>query len=254
MPRVRRIAGTFIATVAVAAASVLMSAASAFAGPNDPPVNISIYAPGMANTAVWVTDGDGGYAGALVDGNGWAQATVLAGTVEIYSSVAPVSWECQAVYQPNPVYGTNLCDTDRLQESVTSDVVPLDPSVGCTDQGLFDGTQYPPSQIAWIARNAGFTGDGLTTAVAIALAESDGYGHALHVDVDCTVDRGMWQISNYYNSWVTDQQAFDPYQAAQAAYTISGGGTDWHQWATYQNGNYQSYLGQAQAAIAQLGG
>ena len=254
MTRVRRIAGAIIATALVAATTVLMSAASAFAGSNDPPVTISIYAQGMANTAVWVTDGDGGYALAPVDGNGWAQVTVLAGAVTIYSSVAPVSWQCQAVYQPNPVYGTNVCDTGRLPESVTSAAVSLDPAVGCTNQGFFDGTQYPPAQVAWVARNAGFTGDGLTMAVAIALAESDGYNHALHVDVDCSVDRGMWQISSVYQSWVSDQQAFDPNEAAQAAYTISNGGTDWSQWATYQNGGYQGHLDQARAAIAQLGG
>src|SRR5690348_16070470 len=62
---------------------------------------------------------------------------------------------------------------------------------------------------ARVASNAGFTGDGLVMSVAIALAESGCDPSARGVNTDGTVDRGLWQINNYWHPDVSDQCAYD---------------------------------------------
>jgi len=47
-----------------------------------------------------------------------------------------------------------------------------------------------------------------------------------------STDRGIWQINDHWHKEVSDAQAFDPTQATIAAYRISAGFTDFHQWAT----------------------
>lgn len=102
-----------------------------------------------------------------------------------------------------------------------------------------------------VARMAGFTGDGLAIAIAIALAESGGDPNAIHhnSDKNQTTDRGLWQINNYWHKEVSDSIAFDPTQAAAAVFAISKGGTNWKAWATYSNGHYLMYMPRAKAAL-----
>ena len=109
------------------------------------------------------------------------------------------------------------------------------------------------AQIAGYAQSAGFTGTGLVNAVAVALAESNGDTNARNVNAGGSVDRGVWQINGYWHSEVSDAQAYDPAQAAVAAYRISSGGSDWTPWSTWGNGRYRLFLAQAQQAVAQPG-
>lgn len=108
-------------------------------------------------------------------------------------------------------------------------------------------------QIAHVAQQAGFSGQGLVNAVAVALAESGGDPDAVGQNPG-SVDRGLWQINSYYHAEVSDAQAFDPSQAAIAAYRISNAGSDWSQWSTWQNGAARAQMGAAQTAVAQLAG
>lgn len=112
-----------------------------------------------------------------------------------------------------------------------------------------DGDQLSASQLARLAKDTGFTGDGLVDAVAVALAESKGYTRAVLVNKDCTRDRGLWQINDYWHPDVSEQQAFDPVQNAKAAFEISDQGASWHQWSTYENGRYKDYLPDAEQAV-----
>jgi hypothetical protein len=128
------------------------------------------------------------------------------------------------------------------------------PADTCTVTSTLAGDHYSAVQIAQTAKANGFSGDGLVTSVAIALAESSGWTQAVLVDSDCSRDRGLWQINSYWHSEVSDAQAFDPNGCAQAAYSISSGGGDWSPWSTYTSGAYQQYLGEAQDAVNQIGG
>jgi hypothetical protein len=119
----------------------------------------------------------------------------------------------------------------------------------CRSVSKSDGDQLSAAQLAKLARDAGFTGDGLVNAVAVALAESSGFTKALLVNENCTRDRGLWQINDYWHPEVSEQQAFDPVQNAKAAYEISSQGTDWDQWSTWESGAYKDYLPDAEQAV-----
>lgn len=113
-------------------------------------------------------------------------------------------------------------------------------------------THLTPAQIADVAAGAGFTGTGLRDAVAVALAESGGNTAAVGVNSDAwrSRDRGLWQINSHWHPEVSDAQAFNPASCAAAAFRISAGGTDWHQWATWPTAA-SAQFGRAQLAANQ---
>jgi lysozyme-like protein len=113
---------------------------------------------------------------------------------------------------------------------------------------------------ARVASTAGFRSDRLVMAVAIGLAESDcttGARHPNGATAGCpygSLDRGLWQINDCYHAEVRDSCAYNAQCNANAAYTISAGGTNWQPWTTYINGDYAGRLAEARAAVARLGG
>jgi Lysozyme like domain len=121
-------------------------------------------------------------------------------------------------------------------------------------------------QIAQHAYNAGFRGDALTTAVAVALAESHG-DTGIHGDVNLQTGTwgpsvGLWQIRSLNPGHGTAaEQALrnaqanaDPATNARHAYAISRHGTNFRPWSTYTNGAYRSYLSQARTASRGVSG
>lgn len=114
-------------------------------------------------------------------------------------------------------------------------------------------TVLAPQQIASAAYAAGFRGDGLVWAVAVAEAESGGDTTARNRNTDGSVDRGLWQFNSRWHPEVTDAMADDPGQAAKAAYRVSAGGRSWGQWSTYGNGAAARQLGAAKLAAAAVG-
>ena len=122
------------------------------------------------------------------------------------------------------------------------------------------------NQIAQYAYNAGFRGDSLNTAVAVALAESHG-DTGIHGDVNLQTGTwgpsvGLWQIRSLNPGHGTaSEQALrnaqanaDPATNAQHAYTISRQGNNFRPWSTYTNGAYRNYLDQARTASQQVTG
>lgn len=110
---------------------------------------------------------------------------------------------------------------------------------------------YTIAQLVQAASGAGFSGSALITAVAVSLAEDTSRTlTAENINSDGSIDRGPWQINNVAHPNVTNSCAFDLTCAAQAAYTISSGGTDWSPWTTYTGGEYKQYLSQAQQAAS----
>jgi hypothetical protein len=137
----------------------------------------------------------------------------------------------------------------------TTNQPPTAPYSGYSDRTR---TTLSDQQIAQAAYNAGFRGTALSTAVAIALAESHGNTTALNDHGEFSV--GMFQINvNGYlgsrlhqwgfSSW---QDLWDPNKNAQAAYKISGGGQHFGAWSTYKHGTYLKYTSRANAAAKQV--
>jgi hypothetical protein len=117
-------------------------------------------------------------------------------------------------------------------------------------------------QIAQYAYDAGFRGDALNTAVAVALAESGGDPSRLG---DVGLENGtwgpsvgLWQIRsvNPGHGNATEraqrnaQANLDPATNAANAYAISHGGTNFGPWSTYTHGDYRRYLTRARTAAA----
>jgi lysozyme-like protein len=119
--------------------------------------------------------------------------------------------------------------------------------------------QLTDQQIAELAAAAGFTGNDLDTAVAVALAESSGNSDAIG-DVSLQTDVfgpsvGLWQIrsvnpghGNAFDQAHRNQQAnMDPATNAANAYAIQQQ-SGWNQWSTYTGGDYRRFLDRARAA------
>ena len=111
-----------------------------------------------------------------------------------------------------------------------------------------------------ILQDAGFSGSGLQTAYAVAMAESGGNARAHNPDAS-TGDNsyGLFQInmlggmgperrSAYGLS--SNEDLFNAEQNAKVAYQMSKGGSDWSPWSTYKNGAYKQYLGQTGAPVS----
>jgi len=113
-----------------------------------------------------------------------------------------------------------------------------------------------PEQIALVAQRAGFTGQNLEVAVAVALAESGGNVNA-EGDVAIGGSFGLWQVFCMAHPTLIppsdpDSVAwYDPWQNARWAYQISGG-SNWHPWSTYKHGTYQAFMDEARAAVVLL--
>lgn len=117
-----------------------------------------------------------------------------------------------------------------------------------------------PAQIAQYARQAGFTGDALTTIVAIALAESSGETAARNPNGE--ESRGLTQINVAPNAnpRYAGYDLYDPLVNMQVAYEMSAGGRNFRPWTTYSGStrhgaarHYTNYMPQALAGVAGSG-
>ncbi|HKS45697.1 MAG TPA: transglycosylase SLT domain-containing protein [Amycolatopsis sp.] len=111
-------------------------------------------------------------------------------------------------------------------------------------------------EIARHAYQAGFRGEALTTAVAVALAESGGNTRA-HNGTPPDNSYGLWQINmlgsmgparRHQFHLDSDKELFDPDENAKAAFAISSHGKSFGPWSTYTNGAYKKHLAEARKA------
>jgi len=101
-------------------------------------------------------------------------------------------------------------------------------------------------QVVCFAKQAGFTGAALTTAVAVARAES-GWDRCCY---SSTADVGLWQINQV--NWKTfggRDALYDAGTNARAAYKLSSGGKSFSPWNAFKNGSYKIFLAEAQQAV-----
>ncbi|WP_367137656.1 type VII secretion target [Saccharothrix sp. HUAS TT1] len=121
-------------------------------------------------------------------------------------------------------------------------------------------SELSPERIARHAHDAGFRGEDLTIAVAVALAESGGDPRA-HNPNPPDNSYGLWQI-NMLGSMgparrrefglESNRELFDPQENARAAYKISGDGRSWTPWSTYTNGAYKRHLDEARRGVERM--
>lgn len=119
--------------------------------------------------------------------------------------------------------------------------------------------EAPVADLMSILKQAGFKGDGLKMAYAIAMAESGGNAKA-HNGNAGTGDNsyGLFQI-NMLGSMgpsrlkqyglASNNSLFDALTNAKVAYKMSHGGTSWGPWSTYGNGAYKKYYGGTNANV-----
>ncbi|MGW1680365.1 transglycosylase SLT domain-containing protein [Saccharopolyspora sp. NPDC002376] len=120
-------------------------------------------------------------------------------------------------------------------------------------------------QIAEHAANAGFSGEDLQIAVAVALAESNGDPDAIG-DVSLQTDVfgpsvGLWQIrsvnpghGNAFDQAHRNASAnTDPATNARNAYAIYRE-HGWGQWSTYTEGQYRRFVDRARSAVQPASG
>jgi hypothetical protein len=121
---------------------------------------------------------------------------------------------------------------------------------------LYVVNKLSASDIATYAANAGFSGDDLVTAVAIALAESGGDPQA-RGDQNITAGGswGLWQINLRWHPEykANPAQLFDPQFNANAAYKAFREG-GFNEWATYdpKDGSTPKYLAHLDDASAAM--
>ena len=126
-------------------------------------------------------------------------------------------------------------------------------------------TRLSPEEIAEYAYGAGFRGHALTTAVAVAMAESGGKVEA-HNDLPPDNSYGPWQI-NMYGSLGPDRrreydldsnrELLDPETNAEVAHRVWRADGSFMAWSAYRFGNYRQFLDEARRAaraVARDGG
>ena len=110
-----------------------------------------------------------------------------------------------------------------------------------------------------ILRGAGFTGQGLRTAMAVAMAESGGNARAYNPK-GRDLSYGLFQINMLGGmgperrkkyGLASNEALFDPATNARVAYAMSNGGKNWKPWTTYTSGKYQKYLGKGAEVAGQ---
>lgn len=134
--------------------------------------------------------------------------------------------------------------TQQQVIGVAADGTPIVTGVSMTTSG----GKLSAAGLAQLAANAGFQGNDLVTAVAIALAESGGNpGVVGDQNITPGGSVGLWQINLHYHPEYTAQELVDPQTNADAAFAIySAAGNSFTPWSTFKTGAYTAYLGSAQ--------
>ena len=90
----------------------------------------------------------------------------------------------------------------------------------------------------------------IVVAIAIAMAESGCNPNATHNNSNGTQDQGLWQINTIHG--YSSSCTFNAMCNSIAAYQLSGSGSNYGPWTTYNNGAWTEFIGDAQAAVSRL--
>ncbi len=147
------------------------------------------------------------------------------------------------------IYNSSNKQIQQLQQNPNPSVQVLtSPSTTCPNQiyAAGDPTVLSVATADACAQEAGFSGTNLEVAVAIAQAESSlepgntnlngGVCSSGAFAGQPNEDRGIVQINNCAHPDISDSQAFNPTTAFQEMYAISGAGSSFLPWCTYDPG------------------
>lgn len=98
-----------------------------------------------------------------------------------------------------------------------------------------------------LCHHVGFRKSGLNIAVAVMSAESGRYVGAWHDNLDdvgnvASVDRGLFQINDFWHKDLTDADAYCAIPNAAYAFEMSAHGENFTPWAAYNSGAYLAFL------------
>lgn len=97
-------------------------------------------------------------------------------------------------------------------------------------------------EVASLAGAAGFPEAEISTAVAIARAESDWTPTATNVNTNGSVDHGLFQINDVNASVLAGGDWRDPADNAVMAFKIWKAWGNWRAWSTFNSGSYRKFL------------
>ncbi|MGH4018854.1 MAG: hypothetical protein ACRDT0_06350 [Pseudonocardiaceae bacterium] len=103
------------------------------------------------------------------------------------------------------------------------------------------------AEIATVAHRAGFRGEDLQIAIAVALAES---GRRPGVNAAGAEDsRGLWQINSVHFGRFDADRLYEPGYNARAARAVWRDAGGFGPWTTYRNGDHRPFLDDARQAV-----
>lgn len=106
------------------------------------------------------------------------------------------------------------------------------------------------AEVAKYASGAGFRGNDIVKATAIAFGESGGNPQSVNHNTDKhrSTDFGLWQINDYWNPEILASGSWsNPADNARMAYAIYKQ-QGWGAWYAYKNGSYLAHMPRAKAA------
>jgi hypothetical protein len=121
-------------------------------------------------------------------------------------------------------------------------------SVGATPTYPLPPSGRAANLCATAAAQAGFSGNALIVAVAIALDSS----RCDPTTANSAGIYGLWQITAAAHPDYPISCLMDPWCSASAAWALSAHGADWSAWPNYSTGAYSAVLDAAQSAVNSL--
>jgi hypothetical protein len=119
--------------------------------------------------------------------------------------------------------------------------------------GELNGTKIAPLKIAALVRQAGWRDRNMIEAVAVALAESGGFDHAVNENENGSTDRGLWQINSVHvdAGEITVVQCWDPVASTNYSYELYRRYSyTFGPWVAFKSGAYKNHLRDATRGVA----
>jgi Lysozyme like domain len=110
----------------------------------------------------------------------------------------------------------------------------------------------PGAVVAQAAHDAGFTGNDLVIAIAVAKAESDWRPSVVSpTNADGTKDCGLWQINSIHKDLLRKNSCSDPKANARMARQVwKNAHGSWSPWYTFQNSKHRPFMAEARTLAA----